>query len=63
MLEQLSDQTMQNQSLIASKRKLESEMQTLHVSTVLNIPGLCKLRGYCNLSYSSYFGVFLDYFL
>ena len=32
VLEQLSDQTMQNQSLIASKRKLESEMQTLHVS-------------------------------
>ena len=33
VLEQLSDQTMQNQSLLASKRKLESEMQTLHVST------------------------------
>ena len=32
VLEQLSDQTMQNQSLLASKRKLESEMQTLHVS-------------------------------
>ena len=37
VLEQLSDQTMQNQSLIGSKRKLESEMQTLHVSTVSRI--------------------------
>ena len=32
VLEQLSDATMQNQALQASKRKLESEMQTLHVS-------------------------------
>merc|ERR1712152_110438 len=30
VLEQLSDATMQNQALQASKRKLESEMQTLH---------------------------------
>ena len=33
VLEQLSDATLMNQSLQASKRKLESEMQTLHVST------------------------------
>ena len=32
VLEQLSDATMQNQALQTSKRKLESEMQTLHVS-------------------------------
>merc|ERR1712217_577645 len=30
VLEQLSDATLQNQALQASKRKLESEMQTLH---------------------------------
>ena len=30
--EQLSDSTVQNQSIAAAKRKLESEMQTLHVS-------------------------------
>ena len=32
VLEQLSDATMQNQALQASKRKLESQAQTLHVS-------------------------------
>ena len=31
--EQLSDQTCQNQAIAGAKRKLESEMQTLHVST------------------------------
>ena len=30
--EQLSDQTCQNQAIAGAKRKLESEMQTLHVS-------------------------------
>ena len=33
--EQLSDATVQNQSIAAAKRKLESEMQTLHVSIIL----------------------------
>lgn len=33
-LEQLSDATLQNQSLQTSKRKLESEMQTLQVLTL-----------------------------
>jgi myosin protein heavy chain/myosin heavy chain 6/7 len=32
--EQLSDATVQNQSIAAAKRKLESEMQTLHVSFI-----------------------------
>ena len=31
--EQLSDATVQNQAIAAGKRKLEAEMQTLHVST------------------------------
>ena len=34
--EQLSDATVQNQAIAAGKRKLESEMQTLHVSTNKN---------------------------
>jgi myosin heavy chain 6/7 len=37
VLEQLSDATLQNQSLLSSKRKLESEMQTLHVSVNANL--------------------------
>ena len=32
--ETLSDATVQNQAIAAAKRKLESEMQTLHVSTL-----------------------------
>ena len=32
--EQLSEQTCQNQAIAGAKRKLESEMQTLHVSTL-----------------------------
>ena len=31
-MEQLSDTTLQNQALQSSKRKLDSEMQTMHVS-------------------------------
>ena len=33
--EQLSDLTCQNQAIAGAKRKLESEMQTLHVSTFI----------------------------
>ena len=36
VLEQLSDATLQNQALQASKRKLESEMQTLHVRKIFD---------------------------
>lgn len=36
VMEQLSDSTLQNQALQSSKRKLDSEMQTLHVSIFLN---------------------------
>ena len=32
VMEQLADCTLQNQSLQSSKRKLDSEMQTMHVS-------------------------------
>ena len=32
VMEQVADCTLQNQSLQASKRKLDSEMQTMHVS-------------------------------
>ena len=35
--EQLSDATVQNQAIAAAKRKLESEMQTLHVSRENNL--------------------------
>ena len=35
VLEQLSDTTLQNQALQSSKRKLDSEMQTMHVSMIL----------------------------
>ena len=33
-MEQLADVTLQNQALESSKRKLESELQTLHVGFV-----------------------------
>ena len=35
--EQLSDATVNNQAIAAGKRKLESEMQTLHVSIVFTV--------------------------
>ena len=38
--EQLSDSTVQNQAISAAKRKLESEMQTLHVSIIFKVPAL-----------------------
>ena len=34
-MEQLADVTLQNQALESSKRKLESELQTLHVGFVM----------------------------
>ena len=42
--EQLSDLTCVNQSIAGSKRKLESEMQTLHVSMSIQIDfQICEL--------------------
>ena len=43
--EQLSDTTVQNQSIAAAKRKLESEMQTLQVSMIIYCNDLkCESR-------------------
>ena len=49
--EQLSDMTCQNQAIAGAKRKLETEMQTLHVSTIIWISYLI----FVNLNISNCF--------
>ena len=45
-MEQLADVTLQNQALESSKRKLESELQTLHVGFVMGfLTGLIIVLG------------------